>query len=371
MYEPKMYEPNFNDPRVIARCKQALGFSCGVMSLTKPHSWSTRYIDKYFGSSKHPLSKYLRKTLLICTDEHFSFNIPGEQGKCKEYILNKQGVEFLTGILKNNNISIIPYCATSFEEDKNNDIQLYPIVVEVAKKDHIDELTSGNFEYNDISNRLWHPLQRYRKQYRTQILNDAGYLYDYDIECCAPTLIHQYAQQLGMDEYLFALNKYLVDRTSIRNKLAQGLELEPAAAKEIINALFAGARIANHKKADIYHILNGDKARIEYLKEDKFLTELRADIKTCWDYITPTLSRRCKITSNRLLPITSKQKWNVYFELERQVINSVRNYLDEADIKYFLMHDGWRSNREVDRNELTEYVRNQTGFDIKFDYDKK
>jgi hypothetical protein len=344
------YKPNFNNPRVIDRCKRALGFACGVMSETKSHSWSTRYIDEYFGSQRNDLSKYLRKTLLIVTDEFYRYN--SENNKCKEYRLNVEGVRSLRENLKLNNI------------------QLYPSVVKVAQDDHLEELITGNFTYKDKSSRLWHPLQRYRRQYRTQVLSDSGYTHDYDIECCAPTLIHQYAQRLGMDEYLFALRRYLADRTSIREELALGLELEPAAVKEIINALFAGARIANHKDSDIYTILNGDLARIEYLRQHEFLTELRRDIKTCWATISLHMSRRRNTSTNRLIPITSKQKWNVYFELERIIINSVRTYLDLKSIRYFLIHDGWTCDKEIDQNELENYVRDQTGYEIKFEYTK-
>jgi hypothetical protein len=70
----KDYQPNFNDPRVLSRIKTALGFACAVMSETKSHPWSSRYIDKFFGSQRNDLSKYLRKTLLICTDEFYRFN---------------------------------------------------------------------------------------------------------------------------------------------------------------------------------------------------------------------------------------------------------------------------------------------------------
>jgi hypothetical protein len=346
------YQPNFNDPRVISRVKLALGFTCGVISETKSHPWSTRYIDKFFGNQRNDLSKYLRKTLLICTDEFFRFNIPGEQGICKKYILNKEGVGFLRDQLKISNT------------------QIYPIVVEVAQIDHKQELDSGNFTYDDKSNRLWHPLQRYRKSYRTQVLADSGYLHDYDIECCAPTLIHQYAQHLGMDEYLFALRRYLTDRTSIRNELAVQLELDTDAVKEIINALFAGAVISNNKESDIYDILNGDRARIEFLKQDEYINELKRDIKTCWDVITPHLSRRRNARTNRLLKITSKQKWNVYFELERVVLNSIRNYLDGKSIRYFLIHDGWTCEREIDRDDLRDYLKINIGYDLRFEHTK-
>jgi hypothetical protein len=351
-----MYKPNFNDPRVINKCKLALGWACGVMSETKSRSWSTRYIDDHFGQQTTDISKYLRKTLLICTDEFYCFgNADTKKNKCKEYILNSEGVRFLK------------------EELKISNIQLYPIVYDLAKAEHLDELKSGKFIYNDQSNRLWHPLQRYRKQYRTQVLADAGYTHDYDIECCAPTLIHQYAQQCGMDEYLFALRKYLTDRTTIRTELANKLELDTAAVKEIINALFAGAPITSRKESDIFHILNGDLARIEFLKQDPYITELTSDIKTCWEYIKPTMMRRTKTQANgreRLIPVSCKNKWHVYFELERVVINSVRNYLDENSIKHFLIHDGWTCEREIDREVLRDYVRTNTGFDLKFEYTK-
>ena len=350
----EIYKHIYNNPQTIRRCKLALAFACGVMSETKPQQWSSTYINKYFGMYGRPLSKWLRKTLLICTDEFYEFNIPGKQGICKKYILNVEGVRFLKEALKIDNI------------------QLYPIVTALSHSDHKQELDSGNFTYNDKSNRLWHPLQRYRKEYRTQILGDAGYIHDYDIQCSAPTLIHQYAQHLGLDEYLFALRKYLNDRTAVRDELSQQLELDPDAVKEIINALFAGAVISKNKDSDIYHILNGDIARIEYLKQNEFIKELVSDIKTCWTYIRPHMQKRTRVVNGkeRLLPLNARQKWNVYFELERVVLNSVRTYLDERSIKYFLIHDGWTCNREVDREELGNYVRDTTGYEIKFDYMK-
>lgn len=358
------YTPNWNNPRVQDRCQRALGFLCGVMSSTKSQSWSSRYIDKYLGSQRNDLSKYLRENLLVVTDEYYRYN--SSQNKCKEYRLNQRGVDLLRDNLKITNI------------------QTYPSVVKVAKEDHQTELESGKFEYNDKSNRYWHPLQRYRKQHRSQILADYGYQHQYDIETCAPTLIHQYSQMIPeriddkgkwlqgpMDLYLFALRRYLTDKTQVREEVALAIDLPVAAVKEIINALFAGAVISKNKDSDIYHILDGDISRIEWLKQDPYIQLLVQDIKTCWEYIRPVMQKRTKKTSKgseRLLPINARQKWLLYFELERQVIDSVRTYLDERSIKYFLIHDGWTCASSIDERELSDYVRDKTGFDIKFEY---
>jgi hypothetical protein len=346
------YTPNFSDPRVIARCKQAIGFACGVMSTTKSHAWSSRYIDRYFGMSTNPLSKYLRDALLICTDDFYRFN--SENNKCKEYRLNENGLRALCENL-NFNTTII-----------------YPSVIQVAKEDHSAELASGDFVYKDQSSRLWHPLQRYRKQYRTQVLCDSGYEHDYDIETCAPTLIHQFAQQCGMDEYCFAIHKYLNEKTQIREQLAVALDLESAAIKEVINALFAGAIISRHEESDISHILAGDSARIEYLKQDAFIQELVSDIKKCWTAIIDSdkIARRRNTQTNRLIRVSCKNKWHVYFELERVVIDSVRTYLDQNGMRYFLIHDGWTCENELDLNELELHVKNTTGYSIKFEHKK-
>jgi len=360
------YTPNFRDPRVIARCRHAIGFVCGVMSKTKPRQWSTRYIDKYLGNQRNELSKWLRTQLLICVDDFYKYNT-NEKSICKKYLLNKSGLQALLEALKTSNI------------------QLYPSVVEVAESQHLPELTTGDFSYNDKSNRLWHPLQRYRRHYRTQILADHGYQHQYDIQCCAPTLIHQYSQQIPekiqdgkwlqgpMDLHLSALTGYLQDKTQVRKAIAEGIELPMDAVKEIINALFAGAVISRRKDSDIYEILCGDLVRIEWLKQNSYIQELVKDIRTCWQYIRPVMQKRTKKTTKgteRRLPVTAKQKWHLYFELERRVINAVRLYLEERSVRYFLVHDGWYSDAEIDRNELRTFVYEQTGFFLNFDYKK-
>ena len=343
------YQPLFTDPRVRSRCLQAIGWASAALSATKSRAWSTRHIDKYFGGQSHDISKYLRKTLLIETNSYWNKDI----GQCKEYRLNIEGVNYLS------------------EKLGLDSTEIHNARTQRALEDHSEELVSGEFQYLDKSNRLWHPLQKYRKPHRNQILKESGYLHDYDIMCAAPTLLHQYAQQQGMDLYLFALTRYLNNRDEIRKQLSRQIELPIEAVKEIITALFAGAVISKNTKSDIYHILNGDIARIEYLKQDPYVTELRNDIKICWEYIRPSIPKRTRLMPNgkeRLCRINSKQKWNIYFELERQVMNSVRTYLDEHSVRYFLIHDGWTCDREIDRDLLRDYVRDHTGFDLKFDY---
>ena len=91
-----------------------------------------------------------------------------------------------------------------------------------------------------------------------------------------------------------------------------------------------------------------------------------------WDYIKLVLPKRTiigtKTKKERNLPLNSKQKWGLYFDLERKVLNAVRKYLDQKEIKYFLEHDGWTTNEELNMNELTTFIEQETGFMIQLDY---
>lgn len=388
------YNPNFRDPRIQSRTRQALGFVQGCFSETKPMSWSTRYIDRYLGSQRNDFSKWLRSHLIIEYNSHYN----KDTGECKQYLLNRIGVEYvrerLTGQshvqfdewapdhacrFKNSLKSLVEY--TEEEQPPS-----YPSVVEVSTPRVVNEwvtdqfkteLTTHVFDYDDKSNRLWHPLQRVRRCFKKAALADHDLVYQYDIECAAPTLLLQYSQQLPLkldannnwtsgpcDIWLPALNQYVNNKTQCRRDLATAADITIEQAKIIINALFAGAQLSLNPTTEIFQMLGGDRIRIEYLKQDSFLVQLRTDIKIMWDYIKTTLSRR-KSASGRFIPISSKQKWGLYFDLERKILDVVRKYLTEIGNAHFLEHDGWTCVNEIDELSLRSYIKSQTGFDIK------
>lgn len=374
------YTPNLKDPRTQKRVKKAIAFTNAFLSDTKPRGWSTRYIDKYFGQNQHELSKWLRDQLLICTNDRYS----KDSGVCKEYIKNQNGLDSLIKqVILYPSVSQVNSPIISVSQVSNTTItSVLQVTKDLINEEFGKELKSKKFTYEDKSNRLWHDLQRVRKEYKQEIFSENGFNYQYDIECCAPTLIHQYSQTIPeiihdnkwiqgpMDLYLFALRKYLSDRKSIRTQIATEAEITYEQAKEIINALLMGAKLGHNTDSDIYKMLNGDTARIEFLKQHEYLKQLREDIKTCWEYIKPTLPMTYitdKNNKQRRLPVSTKQKAGVYFDLERQVLNTTRDYLDRTNNKYFLEHDGFVCEKEINKEELSNWVKINTGFDIKLD----
>lgn len=350
------YQPNFNDPRVIKKIKSALGFVGACISDTKSHPWSTRYIDKHLGQQQHELGNYLRGKLLTCTNERYS----KDSGKCKEYIKNSTGYNELVSLLSKS----LTYPSVSQVSTQ--------LITDWAKDEFSEELKTKNFKYEDKSSRYWHNLQRIRRDYKRIIFIDSGLKYQYDIQCCAPTLIYQYSTMLDdpNDLYLEAISSYINDRKSVRTKLATNAEIPEKMAKEIINALLMGAKLGLVIDSAIYQLLDGDKSRIEYLKQDPFITKYREELKLIWDYIKPTMRKTTIIDKNnkiRTLPISCKQKAGLYFDLEKRVLNSVRNYMDITNNQYFLEHDGWVCTKAINQQELVQHIKNSTGFDVILD----
>jgi hypothetical protein len=375
------YAPNFNDPRVISRITHALGFSLAVMSTDKEHPWSTRVIDKYFGSQRNDLSKYLRSTLLICTNQRYN----KDTGECKSYKLNQLGVDYLKQVLTNSMGSNDSKESNGMSKNHYNNslLILYPSVVEVGSpqfdqlvvasfvhKEYHNELNSGKFEYTEKSSRLWHSFQSVRSVHRKPILANYGYIYEYDIVACAPTLLLQYSRQLGNDIWLPRIHEYLENRSLVRTRLAKEAELDVKDIKVLINALFCGAKLGCNHSFALSHLLNHDLAKITFLKQDTFLSELKEEIKIMWSYLNQEIPRVKKTDKNgklRLVPISSRDKWNIYFRLECEVMTSIRKYINTNQLKCFLEHDGWSCQDKINIEQLMIHINNDTGYDVQLE----
>jgi|DEB0MinimDraft_6_1074348.scaffolds.fasta_scaffold29624_2 hypothetical protein len=363
-----MYTPNFDDPRVIKRIKDALGFSLGVLSETESRPWSSRYIDKYFGQAQGNLASYLKNSLLICTNHHYSFG--GTVSKCKEYKLNPAGVEYLKQQLYYS--KAVTDMPLTLNTNWNNPIWDNFLVKKIIEKEFHDELQSGDFKYRESHHRLFNNLQNYKSIKRNSALADHGYKYSYDISACAPTIIEQLSRRYGNDLWMPYYEEYLTNKHAVRQNVSKDFELDMKRTKTLINSLFCGARIGLSPQFSTSILLDNDVSKILLAKEHEFVQGLKQDIKTAWSYIIASeqeIPRRRKIENNRLLAVTSKDKWVVYFKYERYMINQVSKYLKQKHIKHFLIHDGWSCNREIDKVELEQHLFDTTGFRYQIEQD--
>lgn len=379
------YQPRLTDPRVKRRIERAQAFAVSVFSSHKSRAYSTRVIDRYFGHNGNPLSQWLRQQLLIETHSHWN----KDTGQCKQYRLNQQGFDDLCDKMistrsdtssadadschldsvDNKLYYTIPYCYTSREN--TTDIRKtynYQLVKNLYLREYGEELQSCSFDYTDKSHRLWHPIQNIRSEYRKPFLADCGLAHEYDLVTAAPSLIYQRAQHLGMTAPCAEIQQLLVDRTAYRQRIADLAEVPLRTAKVLITALFCGARLGHNPDFALSHLLAGDRARIEILKQDPGIQALRADIRLCWETIRREIPPRFNAQSGRRIAVSSTEKWRVYFDMERRVLDSVARYLELTDNACFLEHDGWTCREEVNDQELRDYVRLRTGFDISIEH---
>ena len=323
------YTPNFNDPRVIKRVKTALGFTNAMLKDT-PKRMSCRFIDKHFGMSSHKLSRYLRDNLIICVNNNYN----KDTGVCKSYVANNSGRVYLNEMISND-----------VQCTMHSDAQVVS-AIEWAQNTYADELESLNFTYKDKSHRLCNPIQNIRSDVRAELLAKQGLSYNYDISAAAPTLLYQYSMKCSgaTGEVLEHIESYIADKDVLRNKLALSTDLSTKVIKQLIKMVF--------------------------LQQHEDLTALRNDIKHMWSIIKVDANVRYysdkfnKDGSNRKIRFGPKDKWNIYFQLERTVLNEIRSYLSLVRSKCFLEHDGFRTTHKIDTIDLQHWIQGGTGYNV-------
>lgn len=327
------YQPNLQDPRILKRVLSSLDW---VSTYLQPHkdNWlSAREIQRQLGSQSRPLGVWLRNTLLVCVNPYYNT----EQGICKTYRLNVDGYSQLC--------NSVGYTAK------------YTPTPEITK-----ELILGVFEYTAKSHREYHPLQNLPKRVKRPLLAQHGYRYEYDIQCCAQTLLLQHARKLGFKKSTPALDQYIQDRTLVRQQLSKRSELDTATIKKILTAILNGGSISTWYENLIFSYVDYNTIMIEYLKQDDYIVQYQKDVRAMWSYIR---SHRGLEKGERF---NAKMKSELYRELEGSVRTVVRTYLRRTGNKAFVEHDGWTCDKAVDISRLCYEVKRQTGFVIELDW---
>lgn len=398
------YKPNLQDPQVINVLERAIAYVLQSTSENKPRNISFKKIEKKFGRRS---CKWLRNILLICTNHNFSKN----KKLAKSYRRNRCGIEYIKHLIDTHSDNIswkewqkswyhiedgsieipeevsdtISVVRKSFDPTKHLLVDRRYVLKELMKV-HGRAMLSGDFSYSEKSYRWWNELQSVKKEYKLPFLAMHHYNHMYDIEACAPTLIYQYAKSINPNmKPTPAYDRYLANKSEVREEIAELIESDIKDVKVLINALFCGAKLGRNDIFALYQLFyNADDylyadAVIMILKESEYMTQLLADIKYIWSIIKPviypkTLYKEVINTDTGEIKIKrinfgSKQKWDLYFQLENIVGLSIKSYLDGINCKYFYEHDGWSSSTKIDIDLLDNHVYNTTGYRLKYSYE--
>lgn len=340
------YTPNIENSRVLKRIKDVLDW-CGHLLLRKkkPRSIHHSEIRKVFGNVSKPLGRWLYSNLLMQTGDyaagHHSYS----------YALNEGGYERLRNMVGLTTV-------TSAEMA----MELYGPIIR-------GDVTPV---YTDKGGRRYHPIQNVRRDDKKVIFS--GY-WDYDIDSCAATLVHQYARQHyrwvnpeALGEPFPAVARYVDEKAAVRQHLATvaGIPLEQA--KELSQNLLFLAPLTPHYRCSIFCLLGEDRLRLERLKQDPFVKQLVADLKKMWDYAMRADRRERGLRQFAGADVASapdsksKYRQAIFIALERKVMDAIYDWFGMEQFPGILMHDGFISRLDVDTHALQENVMSLTGY---------
>lgn len=369
--------PNFRDPRTRRRCAQALGFVSACFGAEQARPAARTWLDRHFGQAHNPVSQWLRNNLLITVNDTYDHLT----GRCKTYRRDTTGMEYVRACLEGDfRGTRLEWNTQRRRSPQPRDFHKEAVVW--CREAFVHELQTLAFEYQDKSDRLWHPLQFVRKPIKLAMQVDSRLRHHYDIESAALTLLLQHSQRIPleqdpagrylrgpMDLWLWGIQDYLANKDARRHQWARDLEVSVAQIKEIITALVAGARLSERHESAVFSMLGHDRARLLALREHDEIGQFRRDLKEMWDYLKWVMPRRRASTrrGTRWQAISSRDKWNLYFRLERQILDQVRHYLSERQNPCFLEHDGWTTRDPIDVPDLERHLEIATGFRVRID----
>lgn len=362
--ESKEYQPNFSDPRIVKKSMEVISWCELNLSVERKLRKSHRTLREIFGPTGNKLSKWLRDNLIIQSG-YFE-----KGGQCYEYILRKGGIEEIKKLIKDNfkpgeEKQKSRRIKKTLLLDDNNDVVVDENNVKFLTQKLREQIKKLEFEYNSKGWRDYNPLQNIKRVNKQKFWSDK-LPHDYDISAAAPTILLQYSERLGLISIVnSSLRDYLDNKNEYREHVRSLIEIEGEEgiqiAKKILNGLFNGAILSKNESypCQIYLLVNMDNKKMDRLINDKKIRHLRANIGYIWRQLK---RKHFKLEKGR---IKSGEKWNLYFMLEFNIMKEVYSYLDNKKIKYFKEHDGFRTNKKVNINEIEKLIEDRTAFILK------
>lgn len=342
------YKPNFKDPRVRRKAEAVLKWCDGLRLFKNGRVVHHDILTEVFGNrSQGGLSEWLYVNLLAQSG-HYQ---PGKRSF--SYRLKERGYQKVHGLLGSTP----------------------PTEVEVVK-DQYASFVSGSEQlvYKDRGDRRYHPIQNIKRDIRRKVF--AGW-WDYDIEACAPTLIHQFVitsrwyEPRSTNDFP-ALTRLISDKQAVRREIGDLTGLDAQAVKELLSAVFFRGNPAPSHKAGMFRILGGDIERHARFLQNPYVKQLRDDVRRLWS--KATLFDRIDRGTGSLFDSrkavkrpskTAKLRMSIYLSLERRVIQVLEDEIAQQKVPLILMHDGFMVRQRLRVNELEKLVRDKTGFSVR------
>ena len=388
------YQPNWHNKKTRTRLTKILSFAedyfCWNDSTRRLHSDKVKI---HFGQYQHKLSKYFTDNLLYKTDIY----VPSAQSLEYQfswnnllYFMNKSGLISdkevkeigIDSLHKKDERGPISLCLSHPNEHKAK-----TFFDSWSLNTHHSELLFQNAEYevDEFTLRRTHKFQS--KSTAARAIFWKGW-YDYDVEACSYTLIHQHLVNKvlpwwGKSNYTYdTIKQVYTNKKHVRQMLMNELQIDEDLVKVLLSSILFSANLVNHSKTGFHKKLtkSGYSAKEVIAKalSLEFIQNLIEELRHAWHkmfiYWNNTNNKSCRkmfrdelidkstgeITFKRFNP--ARMRSRIYFELERQVSNIFDEYMDTKICH--LMHDGFFTPHQIDKSGLVKLILNKTGFQV-------
>ena len=194
--------------------------------------------------------------------------------------------------------------------------------------------------------------------------------YAYDIEAAHQNILVQLMEQMGVTfPELAVIKEYVNHKKETRSRLAKELMISVSDVKGILQVLTYGARLSKNKEEALYKCCNGDYNTIERVKNHPWIIAYKAAFDIALEKITQEderITNAVGILINKEKTKSSQKMAHILQGLERKVLDSIIERSEFGDVK-LLLHDCVVFNGRVDPKELSQVVKEETGFDLLFD----
>lgn len=271
--------------------------------------------------------------------------------------------------------------------------------------EHAQELITGEFVYsvnrNEFSSRRYHPLTNKPKVIRNHVFAGAGYVHEYDVQACYPTLLVQLADHLAQEarkEGSTALGAtiYTVpamaeaarDVQGFRRRVAIECRLMTAdgapdvgKVKLILSALLFGAKLnpltdamrvkfSYGRWSEIPAILaavDGDFRAYQRVIDSKLVKSYRADIVKLTRLARGQICNLLRAGGHTPDKFMGSKKYLYWYceMMESVVRDAMCEYVRDYGGRVFELHDCVFTNRELEIADLEERIYERTGYSVK------
>lgn len=320
----------------------------------------SKAIDDTFSRSE--LGRQFKSALLIETNSSYS---NAENAFCKRYKVNKRNlIEILKRSDEVANKREPAICVQVFADE---DEALQHWTVRYYRRLYADELAGRKpFVYTERSYRKWHPLQNVRRSHKQQVF--AGYLdHDYDISTALISVMLGDVRRLDptfdMSKYELIF-RYRDNKAIVRQNVGKLLDLDPDQVKELFSYINNNGIISASPFMALLGIV-GSREKVDGIRRHKFFQQYRIQIKSLWRMWVYFNNREVYRHNDKDRPlIENKKRFNLYFYIERKLLDVIEEYLQSKSAVYFLEHDGFRSNLPIDQAELERVIKEKIQIEV-------